>query len=565
MKNEATKPSCSDFLEAQGDFHYLAYPAHLLVATLDASGSCDFVSPSWVDFTGRESVQEMGVGWRDRVHPQDQAALERGLQSACQTGDSFRLLFRYQREDGVFRWFVGQGMPRQTSAHGFGGHICLCFDVTTYQDGEVEEERSATQLIALLRQTRLIGVVLDEQGRIQFSNGGLCRLLQCNAVDLIDCNLFEKHLYAEDRPLLPHLYPKGVLSTDFPAEFETRLVAANGDIRRVSWHAMALREFSGRVKNRVLIGDDITELRKDEAQFALGAKIFEATNHAMLITNLQGTIITVNGAFCQLTGYARDEALGNNPRILQSGRHDGAFYQQLWSTLLESGHWAGDIWDRRKDGTIYPKYLSISTIKDEKGKVTHFGGIFYDISERKSVEERLDRLAHYDALTGLPNRCLLLDRLELAIAQTARQGGKLALLFLDLDHFKQVNDALGHAMGDALLKQAAQRMKSCVRVVDTVARMGGDEFVVLLPRILDISDATGVAQKLLDTLIPHYDLEGQSVASTPSIGISIYPDDSSDAEMIIKHADKAMYQAKQAGRSGFRLFQKSPGLAAPQD
>lgn len=555
MKDVVTPPDCADFLEAQGGFHFLAYPAHILVCTSDARGMCDFVSPSWTAFTGRDAASEMGEGWLDRVHAEDRATVQQGARAACQDRQPFRWLFRYQRADGAYRWLVKQGMPRIAPSGEFHGYIGLCFDVTTYQKGSAEDEHSAQLLISLLRQTRLIGVVLDQRGRIQFSNGGLCRLLRCKGAELMDCHLFEHHLSERDRPLLQKLYPDGVQDPHFPTEFETELVAHNGELRQVSWHAMVLRELSGRVQNIILIGDDITELRQEEAQLALGARIFDATNHAMLVTQLDGTIIAVNDAFTRLTGYSRQEALGHNPRLLQSGRHDTAFYRSLWTTLLATDHWSGDIWDRRKDGSMYPKYLSISTIRNAQGEASLFSGIFYDVSERKNVEERLDRLAHYDGLTGLPNRCLLLDRLELAIGQAEREDCKLAVMYLDLDHFKQVNDSLGHAVGDALLQEAARRMKACVRAVDTVARMGGDEFVVLVPQVHAVSDVLGVAQKMLSALLPPYELEGQSLVCGPSVGISIYPDDSPDLELLIRHADAAMYRVKQSGRANFRLYQ----------
>lgn len=555
MTDAEVPPGTTDFLEAQGGFHFLAYPDSILVCTTDPHGMCDFVSPSWTAFTGRAADLEMGEGWQNLVHPEDRSTVQNSIRKACLDRQPFRWLFRLQRADGAYRWFVQQGMPRVAPSGDFFGYIGLCFDVTTYQNGGAQDEHSAQHLISLLRQTRLIGVVLDERGRIQFSNGGLCRLLQCTGVELMDCHLFADHLSQRDRPLLQKLYPDGVQDPHFPTEFETELVSRRGELLQVSWHAMVLREFSGRVKNIVLIGDDITELRREEAQLVLGARIFDATNHAMLVTHLDGSIIAVNDAFTHLTGYSRNEALGNNPRLLQSGRHDSAFYRTLWSTLLGTGHWAGDIWDRRKDGSIYPKYLSISAIRGAQGEVSHFSGIFYDVSERKNVEERLDRLAHYDGLTGLPNRCLLLDRLELAIGQAERESCKLAVMYLDLDHFKQVNDALGHAVGDALLQQAAHRMKDCVRAVDTVARMGGDEFVVLVPQVHVVGDVIGVAKKMLEALLPPYELEGQSVVCGPSIGISIYPDDSPDLESMIRNADTAMYRVKQSGRANYCLFE----------
>lgn len=540
-------------MEDAGDesFRYLADPAQMLVLSLDAAGACDFVSPSWCEFTGRAAADERGDGWLTLVHADDVATVRAGLQRALSDGEPLRQLFRYRRADGVHRWFVNQGMPKTGADGRIVGLIGVCLDVTAYQEGDADAERAARQLVALLRETRLIGVVLDRRGHVQYSNAGLCRLLGASGVELMDCPLFEHYLAPEQRELLATLYPGGVQNPHFPAGFESCLQLAGGARRHVAWHSIVLRDAAGHARNTVLIGDDVTELRQTEAQLALSAKIFDATNHAMLVTTLDGTIVAVNQAFTLLTGYARDESLGRNPRMLQSGRHDREFYAQLWGTLLATGHWSGDIWDRRKDGTIYPKYLSISVIRDRQGAPTHYSGIFYDVTERKAVEERLDRLAHYDPLTGLPNRSLLLDRLEQASERARRQGTRLGLLFLDLDHFKEINDAHGHSAGDELLREMAQRMKSAVRAADTVARLGGDEFVVLLPDLADRQDPERVARKLIEALGPSCRVEGCDVCAHASIGIGIFPDDSDDVSQLLKLTDAAMYRAKQSGRGRY--------------
>jgi len=545
-------------------FHFLAFPAHLLAWTSDAEGKCDFVSPSWAEFTGREASQELGWSWLDHVHPADQEVLAVRLEDARRERQPYQVLYRYLRHDGIFRWFVQRGMPRNTPAGDFAGYLGLCFDVTACQGIDAELEQSAQRMVELLQQTRLIAVILDTHGKVQFSNGGLCRLLQQSPVDLMGCSLFARHLAAGNRDLLAQLYPTGVQSAHFPAEFESELVARDQQTHHVSWHAVVLREGSGRVKCTILIGEDVSALRREESHASLCARAFEATDHAIVVTRADGSIISVNSAFTQLTGYSREDALGSTPRILKSGRHDQAFYDYMWTQLLEKGHWRGDIWDRRKDGSFYPKHLSINAIRSSSGELSNFVGIFYDISERRTIEERLDRLAHYDSLTGLPNRCLLLDRLDQAIERAIRVGGNVAVLYIDLDHFKQVNDSLGHAAGDDLLKAVALRMKASVRAVDTVARLGGDEFVVLLPDVMQPGDVGLVARKLLTALTPPYGLGGDTVMATPSIGISTYPADSGNIDELLRHADAAMYQVKQGGRGNYKFFDDaSRGLNEP--
>ena len=559
MDNSPDQADHMKFTGVSDNFHYLAYPAHLLVWMSDAKGQCTFVSPSWTTFTGRKKSDELGSGWVDRVHPDDREALVRGLNDArlCKPGcqQSFQLMFRYQRAEGSFRWLMSQGMPLNSPTDPFTGFICLCFDVTPYQEGEVEMEQAIQNVFPLLKQTRLVAVILDAQGRIQFSNGRLCQLLQRSSSELFDRKLFERYLAASDQALLGQLYPEGVQNTHFPAEFESELLSGGeNQSRLISWHAFIWRDYYGHAKGTMLIGDDLTDLRHEQEQTSLYVKAFEATDHAIIVTDMLGTTLSVNRAFTKLTGYSREEAVGSNPNILQSGRHDQAFYQAMWTSVLTTGHWHGDVWDRHKDGNVYSKYLSISAIKNQEGDLTHFIGIFYDNSERKTIEERLEHLAHYDPLTGLPNRSLLRDRMEQAVERAIREESKVAMLYLDLDHFKQINDTLGHASGDALLKTVAQRMKTCVRGVDTIARLGGDEFVVLVPDINDARDIGTVAEKLMTTLSQPYTLESQSVISTPSIGISLYPDDGGTLDDLMKHADAAMYKAKQSGRGNFKFF-----------
>lgn len=524
----------------------------------DARGLCTFVSPSWTTFTGRNISDELGNGWLDRVHENDREALILGLHNGCRSKagqqQPFRLMFRYLRQDGMYRWLMSQGMPHSSPGNEFVGYLSLCFDVTPYQEGEAEMERSIQDVFPLLQQTRLIAVILDAEGRVQFSNGSLCRLLKRGGRTLLNCKLFEAHLAESDRGLLDKLYPGGHQNPHYPAQFQSELLSTDNSPCRVAWHSVIWRDYAGKAKGAMLIGDDLTSLLHEEIQTSLYIKAFEATDHAIMVTDIDANIVSINRAFTSLTGYSREEALGKNPRFLKSGCQDQAFYEQMWEMLLDTGHWHGDLWDRRKDGGYYPKYLSISAIRSNTGELTHYVGIFYDNSERKTIEERLEHLAHYDSLTGLPNRSLLLDRLEQGIERAKRLNTKVALFFLDLDHFKLINDLHGHSAGDELLKAAAHRMKTCVRGIDTVARLGGDEFVVLAPDASGIDDTRTIADKLLETLSPPYEIEGHAVICTPSIGISLYPDDGMTAQDLMKHADEAMYQAKQAGRANFRFF-----------
>jgi len=286
----------------------------------------------------------------------------------------------------------------------------------------------------------------------------------------------------------------------------------------------------------------------------LAEKVIESSLEGIMITDANSIIVSVNPAFTRLTGYSADEVVGKSPALLSSGRHDKTFYDAMWRCLRETGHWQGEVWNRRKSGEIYPELLTIAAITDRDGKLTHYAALFSDITELKESEERIRHLAYYDALTGLPNRRLLEDRLRVALAHAHRNRRQLALLFVDLDRFKRINDTLGHEVGDQLLVAIAQRLRDGVREDDTVARMGGDEFIVVLSDIENPEHAVQIARRLIDSLKTPVFVGGSELVVTTSIGISIYPDDSEDAALLLKNADIAMYRAKDTGRNSFQLY-----------
>ncbi|HEY6095227.1 MAG TPA: EAL domain-containing protein [Gallionellaceae bacterium] len=304
------------------------------------------------------------------------------------------------------------------------------------------------------------------------------------------------------------------------------------------------------------------ERREEEAQRRLWAMVFASSSEAILICDRDNNILTVNDAFTQLTGYAPGDVIGKNPRILSSGREGAEFYAAMWKQLEQQGHWSGEVQDRRKDGSLYLKWLNISMVHDEQGGLTNFVGTFRDITAHKQNEERLTYLANHDTLTGLPNRHLLLDRLESAIGLASRSKQAVGVLFLDLDNFKWVNDSLGHTSGDKLLVAVAQRLKDMVRTSDTVARLGGDEFIVLLAQAGGDADISQVAGKIIAALAQPLDLSGYDFHVTTSMGISIYPGDGDDAATLLKHADAAMYAAKASGKNQYRYFDATMNRSA---
>jgi diguanylate cyclase (GGDEF)-like protein/PAS domain S-box-containing protein len=321
---------------------------------------------------------------------------------------------------------------------------------------------------------------------------------------------------------------------------------------------MALRDENGAVVGTFGISHDITKSKEDEAELRIAATAFES-REGMFVTNASNVILRVNNTFTDITGYTAQEAVGRTPHLLSSGHHDSAFYKAMYGSIEQTGTWQGEVWNRRKSGEVYPQWLTITAVKDGAGVVTHYVANMSDITARKMAEDEIKHLAFYDPLTGLPNRRLLIDRLEQALATRSRYRHEGALLFIDLDNFKTLNDTRGHDKGDMLLQQVAQRLATCVRKGDTVARLGGDEFVVILEDLSEnadeaINQTKTVGEKILAVLNHAYVLNDYVHHCTASIGITLFADRRESVDDLLQHADLAMYQAKAAGRNTLRFF-----------
>ena len=301
---------------------------------------------------------------------------------------------------------------------------------------------------------------------------------------------------------------------------------------------------------------DQTMQKQAQEHLQLAASVFENAAEGIVITDANNTILAINQAFTEITGYTAKDIVGKKPDLLKSGRQDAAFYQQMWQSLQHQGKWRGEIWNRRKNGEIYPEILSISVVKNQAGQVTHFVAVFSDIAEQKNWESQLIFLAHHDPLTELPNRVLFNDRLNHGIHRAARDNTQLAVLFIDLDHFKAVNDTLGHHIGDQLLQTIAQQLARTLRNSDTLARLSGDEFILLIEDISGIPDIILIAEKLLNVFTQPLILAGYELYLSVSIGISFYPNDGKESHELIKNAEAAMYQAKAKGRNNYYCYAK---------
>lgn len=376
-----------------------------------------------------------------------------------------------------------------------------------------------------------------------------------------DYERFLQIVHPEDRERVDQAY-RDALRNREPYEVEHRMITADGHVRQIRERGETFYDEDGKPLRSIGTAQDITDIRHMESQMQLLGTAFHHSGEAIMITDHDNRIVTVNPAFTTLTGYSQQEVIGRNPSILSAGRTEAADYEKMWTAIIQKGYWQGEVWDRRKDGGVYPKWLSISVMRDDDGGIRYYIAHFTDVSAERATEARLHHMAHHDMLTGLHNRFSLKDRLEHALAVARRESSRVALLFIDLDRFKVINDTLGHHVGDELLIHVSRRLRQCVRESDMVARLGGDEFVVMLSGVDHSSSVAMVAEKLVASVAEPYPVGAHTLYTTPSIGIAIYPMDGSDSETLMKNADAAMYHAKSAGRNNFQFFDAKMNEAA---
>ena len=537
--------------------------------------------------------------WETHLHPDDRAAAA-GALARIEAAGSLEHEYRFRTASGALRWLRdsqqlmrdGDGKPQEI--------VGAWLDITASKRQQQIDEARRTALDALIVE-RPLGEILD----------GIARRLEALdpelRVSILVVEPRDGRLYTRAGPSLPDFYNAAVDGLEIreghgscgsAAALGKNVVVADIDTHpywapylelahragiRASW-SVPFFDDGGKTLGTIgcyygtprtpnpedlalieefarLAALAVSKVRANE-RLRQAAAAFASTRDGIVITSLEPRILAVNRAWSEITGYTEDEALGQNPRLLKSGRHDRSFYQAMWATLQQAGHWQGEIWNRRKNGEIYAEWLSIGTVHDERGRPTNYVGVLTDLSHLKSIEQKLDHLAHHDILTDLPNRLMMQVRLAAALERAHRSPQRLAVLFLDLDRFKDVNDSLGHPAGDALLVEVAKRLRSRLREEDLLARVGGDEFVALLEGILSPDQAATVARGLIEQLAEPFSIEGNQVFIGVSIGISLHPDDAQDATELIQHADAALYQAKQEGRNTYRFHTEALTRAA---
>ncbi len=430
-----------------------------------------------------------------------------------------------------------------------GGRACVRVDITESKKIELELRK----LSRALEQSPASVVITDTMGVIEYVNPKFEEISGYTAEEVIGQN--PRILKSGDKK--PEEY-KALWDT-ISAGREWKGVFHNkrkdGSIYWEAASISGLRGDNGEITHYIAVKEDITARKRAEDQLRMNATVFETASEGILVTDANNRVKTVNPAFTRITGYELEDIIGQDPKMLSSGRHEADFYHQMWEQIQSRGYWSGEIWNRRKDGSVYPEWISIVVIRDEKtNEIKEYVAVFSDISQRKQDEEQIRRQANYDALTGLPNRSLFFDRLHQAVIAARREEGLLALLFVDLDRFKAVNDTFGHVLGDEILQEVAERFSACVRDSDTVARLGGDEFVVLVHDLGEVNDAALVADKIIEQMSRPFEVAGREVALGASIGITVYPEDTQDAEVMMRNADMAMYRAKEKGRNRYQFF-----------
>jgi diguanylate cyclase (GGDEF)-like protein/PAS domain S-box-containing protein len=463
-------------------------------------------------------------------------------------------------KDGSLYWVATTITSKLNKSGVAEGFIALCDDITLTKQHEIHLAKNRSRLLEV-QKLALVGCWefdIAENGM-----EGSEEIFHILELDSNRSSLFSAKfslIHPDDLEYVTRCFSDAMSKCESYC-IEYRLLFSDGRIKWVKESVTTQSDSRGRPICAIGSIQDINEQKKINEKLRIASIAFE-TQESIVVTDAAAKIISVNSAFERLTGYTAAEVIGRNPNILKSGQHDVAFYKQMWSSIIDGGSWTGEVWDKRKDGVVYPKWLNISAVRDELGEITHYVAISMDMTERKLSEERIHRLAFYDTLTQLPNRRLLVDRLEQALAFSHRNGSYGAIFFMDLDNFKVINDTKGHDIGDLLLIEVAERLKSCIRENDTVARLGGDEFVVILQELSSATEladkqAAIVANKIVSSLNSTYHLSGHDYHCSASIGVCMFQGRDLGTEDLLKRADTAMYKAKSDAGNGMRFFETS--------
>ena len=433
--------------------------------------------------------------------------------------------------------------------------VCVVRNVTDQYESRESLEVSE-QLFRTIFEQASVGVALvsfDIKKVIRI-NQQFCDMVGYSKEEMSDPNIFEKITHPDDLKSSLHKRNKVISGQEQSTTMDKRYMHKDGHIVWVEQTISLTRKVGGLAKTILVVAQDISQRKKAEERLLLSSKVFSDTNEGIVITDAQQLIVDVNPAFVRITGFSKQEVMGKLPSFLRSGKQSPQFYEEMWSSIKAHGHWQGEVWNRTKQGELYAELLNISSLINQQNRVTHYIGVFSDITSIKQQQEKLNLMAHYDVLTKLPNRALFIDRFHQSIAHSIRTGHQLAVCFLDLDNFKPVNDTYGHEAGDHLLIEVSERIIGCIREEDTVSRQGGDEFAILLNDIKSPSQYEATVKRIHKALAIPYIIDDIEHHLTVSSGVTLYPSDNADIDTLLRHADHAMYQSKLAGKNRSQLY-----------
>ncbi|MEW6761205.1 MAG: EAL domain-containing protein [Pseudomonadota bacterium] len=523
-------------------------------------GPIDFVSDAIEDISGYPAERFMLAttdDWANIIHPEDRRMQRHVTREALMAGSPYEVEYRIVDAGGIERWVLESGQPQGLWGEDNFRIDGIIYDISERKHDEMRIEALLTEQGAILDNV-MFGVLFVRQRRIVSANRRGEALFGYAEGEMVGKSteiLFPGR--AEFERLWLEKYPRIAHGPDTGEELQFR--RRDGSIFWLLVSGCALDPAKPN-EGSIWVFADITERKQAEEKLRLAATVLEHIADGVMVLDAYGRIIATNPAFTQITGYTEYEALGQHSSLTRASggkqHHDG-FYQQLWTDLADTGFWRGEIWGTRKNGEVYLEWLTVSAVRDHEDQVTHYVCVFSDITKVKESQDKLDHLAHHDPLTALPNRLLFHDRLQHAMVRAAREHEQLAVLFIDLDRFKNVNDTLGHHVGDELLKQVAGALSGCLREGDTLARLGGDEFIVLLEDVDGAFGAGHVAGKLVNLFEQPFTVSGHELFVTASVGISLFPQDAEDVHMVVRNADVAMYQAKARGRNGYQFYSPS--------
>ncbi|QBE62025.1 EAL domain-containing protein [Pseudoduganella lutea] len=517
-------------------------------------GPIEFVSDAIEEISGYTAAQLMrGTthSWVNLITPEDRRAQRRTLKSAVEEGHAYEAEYRIVDASGTERWVLETGQPQVPPGGGEPWVDGILSDISERKHNEMRIEALLAEQGAILDNV-VFGVMFVRHRTIMSVNRRCEELFGYEPGDMVGKStaiVFPTSFDFEAAGV--RQYPT-LGQGDYFNE-ERRYRRRDGTLFWCMVSGCAIDQHRPN-DGSIWVYADITARKEAEDKARLSATVLEHIADGVVVVDREGRIAAVNPAFTQITGYAEAEALGRDISLTRSERHDAAFHQHLWTELVTTGYWHGELWALRKNGEQFLQALTMTAVRDSQGYITHYAGVFSDITLVKEHERKLDHLAHHDSLTGLPNRLLFNDRLQHALDRAQRSQEQLALLFIDLDRFKNVNDTLGHHIGDQLLKQVSEALRTRLRDADTLARLGGDEFVVLLEGLGSEYSATLVAEKLVAMFEQPFIVAGHELFVTCSIGVSLYPHDGTDLNVLLRNADVAMYQAKARGRNGYRFY-----------